>query len=667
MAATTAATYSSSSSSSYRKNRNDDNEVDSHAVLILRSFSPPEACVDSSLGPYVCSILRNSFHELEDKNYPVRLEEIPELESIIELLEEHCSMEYDTAKRALEMIYSCVQTGVIDERHTNRCNNSDHIIQDDYEMINYITEMMNDVDVQKDHIDNLRTEHLIISKTLTGSPTSDPLHYDHGCSNSENLDTNWTPMKPLTLIPTDLLNEMDDDVTSPVSSNNLTEASSPIALQTESNTENEIDVNENMTSKSINPKESGNSIATESKPLTGQDLAASLFCISRSRSNSVPNDKYTTPVAQPSSTSSFSSTSQVSSVVEMLMSTNEEIGEEAACCAAIMSNGDVNVAQYIMYQAMHAPPICRHMLHDGCYRSDCQFSHDIEGSTCLFWLRGRCVKKETCRFLHGFNQKFLEGIQFQSNICPPVSTSNLVQHNDKFGSSTDYSLSNYSQNKWNQMPFEDSSSPFSSSFFSNTSSTPNSDYNMFSMDPRKLYSQGHTTNQPQASSFASVASKGYNQSSSFAEQRDASTTNNATFSNDISTTKYAKIPQDLWNPNTNRNSVLFHIADPIQRFYEVSLLSRSNGRNDVIDLHFQSIKTFPIVLKAILSDRLKICKDGVWVVTGSGHHVNRNSHQKSGGVLEKAVFSWLLEKKYKFLFGRDRNGYGGAILVKTSI
>ena len=54
----------------------------------------------------------------------------------------------------------------------------------------------------------------------------------------------------------------------------------------------------------------------------------------------------------------------------------------------------------------------------------------------------------------------------------------------------------------------------------------------------------------------------------------------------------------------------------------------------------------------------------IWVVTGTGHHVGDKTHQKGGGALEKAVIGWLATEGYSFLRGRDKNGMGGAVLVK---
>jgi len=121
-----------------------------------------------------------------------------------------------------------------------------------------------------------------------------------------------------------------------------------------------------------------------------------------------------------------------------------------------------------------------------------------------------------------------------------------------------------------------------------------------------------------------------------------------------------KIPNDVWNPHQFQNSAAFHISDPIQRYHEVN---KYVSRRDVIDMHFQSIKTAPIVLNRVLPDKLKLFQE-VWVVTGTGHHVGHNTHQKSGGVLEQTVISWLGKAGYEYVKGKDRNGYGGAVLVR---
>jgi hypothetical protein len=86
---------------------------------------------------------------------------------------------------------------------------------------------------------------------------------------------------------------------------------------------------------------------------------------------------------------------------------------------------------------------------------------------------------------------------------------------------------------------------------------------------------------------------------------------------------------------------------------------------EIIDLHFQSTKTFATVLEQILPQKLQIATEaGVWIVTGTGHHVGSKTHQKGGGALERSVMQWLLDQGYSFAKGKDRNGLGGALLVK---
>jgi DNA-nicking Smr family endonuclease len=123
-----------------------------------------------------------------------------------------------------------------------------------------------------------------------------------------------------------------------------------------------------------------------------------------------------------------------------------------------------------------------------------------------------------------------------------------------------------------------------------------------------------------------------------------------------------KIPVDVWTPHEARDASVFHVADPLARYHLVQGASR---REDVIDLHFQSTKTFPTVLSVILPE--KLAKHGkVWIVTGTGHHVGSKTHQKGGGALENAVAEWLHDEGYSYLRGRDRNGQGGAIYVESS-
>ena len=295
------------------------------------------------------------------------------------------------------------------------------------------------------------------------------------------------------------------------------------------------------------------------------------------------------------------------SSVEILLSMNPDISEDAARQALQLVQGDVNWGQYMIDVALTAPPVCRHLLNDGCYRRDCQFSHDIDGHVCVFWMRGKCSKGASCPFRHGFDERALEAVMPTTSSeeqFPP-----LVTKEDPPLSSTTSATSNTQESIW-----------------SRTSST----------------------------SFAQVASKEGPADSAFPS---LSSTAKMTSSQNI---RRVDIPQDLWNAHENREAAVFYISDPLERYHAVSSTVR---RQNVIDLHFQSTKTFSIVLQTILPPKLASHSE-VWIITGTGHHVGSRTHQKGGGALENVVMEWLTEHGYKFARGRDRNGIGGALLVQ---
>ena len=81
---------------------------------------------------------------------------------------------------------------------------------------------------------------------------------------------------------------------------------------------------------------------------------------------------------------------QLDSAVEILMAMNYDLCRDAAHDAALVPNANVNVAQHVIDGDLHAPPVCRHMLDDGCYRSDCHFMDydgivDCDGFTCVLF------------------------------------------------------------------------------------------------------------------------------------------------------------------------------------------------------------------------------------------------------------------------------------------
>lgn len=441
------------------------------------------------------------------------------------------------------------------------------------------------------------------------------------------------------------------------------------------------------------------------------DLAATLFTRPRSRSMHSYDDKSPKmkPMAPPSasqlgmaglkncSAEALMSNSipalfrkQLDSAVEILMAMNYDVCREAAHEAALVSNADVNVAQHVIDGALTAPPVCRHLLNDGCYRSDCHFSHDVDGHTCLFWLRGRCGKGDAgCRFMHGFSEKLLDGVKVDDRnkfLLPPakglpasgpksagVRTGNLVQHNMKasfsvsqscrvsFSSPTESASRNRSVSDVGTFfPRGDMKvSPLPSALASSLQSPSHmSMAKNKSMDA--LNKKVPKESKPASTfSFASIASKGYSKQSSFNKEKIASVEGNT--SKEI--IKTVRIPQDLKVSSHQRSAASFRSADPIARYKEVA---SSVSRNDVIDLNFQSVKTFPTVLSTILPEKLKDHGE-VWIVTGagSGHNVNKNSHLKGGGVgvFETAVTGWLISNEYSFSKGKDKHGSDGALLV----
>jgi hypothetical protein len=168
--------------------------------------------------------------------------------------------------------------------------------------------------------------------------------------------------------------------------------------------------------------------------------------------------------------STDNTSAEINSTTEILLTMNYHLGHEAATLASQLSYGDLNLAQYLIeaarsitaggngynsYQQRRRSRICRHELQGTCYRHDCPYSHDIAGVTCLFWLKGRCHHKEgsTCRFMHGFAESLLEGVnedylkeqqtkqeqnrlhqeqmeEEKRNQAVFVPTTNLLQHNE---------------------------------------------------------------------------------------------------------------------------------------------------------------------------------------------------------------------------------------------
>lgn len=167
------------------------------------------------------------------------------------------------------------------------------------------------------------------------------------------------------------------------------------------------------------------------------------------------NTASSSPSAMTNNNSSIQS--EVISTTQLLLTLNSHLGTEAATLASQLTDGDLNLAQYLIEAARsdsssdsrantantsnRRSRICRHELRGTCYRSDCPYSHDLGGVTCLFWLRGRC-RGESCRFMHGFAESLLDGISEEylnekreqeakkkEEEGKKIQTGNLLQHN----------------------------------------------------------------------------------------------------------------------------------------------------------------------------------------------------------------------------------------------
>lgn len=691
-----------------------DAEIDAFATRILETMSPPETSfIDDSLGPYVTSLLRCA--DIRDK-YQVTT--LAEFDSILELLEDQCSMDQRKASDCVMLIAEAVITNVLPELEISATMNGG--IKSNFSLYTQqgvgkcpFQSMISDL---PNHVETIRTEPTttLLSRIVGRTDNSIPI-----------AGGGLYPLKPDNLIPIDLMGELDDP--SP-------EYSSPLmsALHVQCDTHQQqypqihIDSDDYAHDSNQSPKINGGRskhdhdfpplgtspeafpplrasiekpkkarIGSSKKSLHGKsqqhsdrDLAATLFRPARPRQNSIESEDVASRSrgssnASPSMTTITSTIDegsgiynninnayfqqQLNSCVEILLSMNQELSEEAASAAGLTANTDFNLAQHVIDSAMSAPPICRHMLQDGCYRSDCTFSHDLEGHTCLFWLRGRCGKGSSCKFFHGFHEKLLNGID--------TSKYQLEQHSSNRGQSPGYQQLH---------PLNYSSSPTTSPSLTVFSSTLNSGFGgtfspllssswqtgpslegtyggSVSSMPSKLSSS--SKNAP--FSFANIASKGYEKNKfSEAASLPSFSTKCRPSKDQIPT---VRIPQDLWNAHENRDSSAFYVSDPLERYQKIAA---SVHRSDVIDLHFQSIKTFPIVLETVLPLKMNKSEANchqVWIVTGTGHHVGSKTHQKGGGALESAVIAWLTEHDYKFARGKDRNGLSGALLVKRCI
>eukprot|EP00934_Nitzschia_sp_Nitz4_P008312 Nitzschia sp. Nitz4//scaffold244_size29068//26118//28211//NITZ4_008068-RA/size29068-processed-gene-0.23-mRNA-1//-1//CDS//3329543868//8302//frame0 len=658
--------------------------IDAYATRVLHELSPPETAMDDSVGPYVTSVLRCCEILSEDQ-----VTSVPEFESLCEFLEDQCAMTQDVATSALKKIAQAVITGTFPQDVTTSAHTSGGL---------YSLGGTTSLDSFRSIKDSLPPIFQSAKKSDAHHSSIDPY--------TPNPAGGPSPLKPDNLIPLDLLGVLDDAqeedkdaapaataaasaaLESPPKPSNLLhqalqqhqhqmhqhqqltqqqhqqqhqqqpsptsaeEAFPPLGAQT--TTSNKIPIKKGRKSKGNNKSKNSD-----------KELAASLFRPSRPRQNSIESEdahghspSLTSASKYPNNASAanrnpndFYFQQKLDSCVEILLSMNTELSEAAAADAALLANTDINVAQFVVDSALSASPICRHMLHEGCYRSDCQFSHDVESHTCLFWLRGRCTKPTSCKFLHGFHPRLLEGLPphianaSRTKAIPIVSSPqgfNPYAPPPTYASNNDPGFASFSLPK--QMPSW--GNPLQSESIASSYSSGSSNLAAGPGGPV---------------SFANIASRGHDKQRQMSSANDVSQGTTSTAS--AATIPTVRIPQDLWNPHENRDSSVFYIADPMERYRQVSMTNARDHRTDVIDLHFQSTKTFGVVLEQVLPSKLPQHAEGVWIVTGTGHHVGSKTHQKGGGALQSGVIQWLQDHGYKFAKGKDRNGLGGALLV----
>lgn len=555
--------------------------IDAYAQQVLEKHAVErgQPLPDDSLGPYVASVLRDCSGDLS---------QFADYEGLIELLQEHCGFSSESeVKNALQEISVSVlknQIPVPEVQHA--------LIGGLY------SNVLSSVPAKKQqsfHFDNIVISHddeeefpsLSLAKTN---------------STGKKRQTNLiSPNRADSLLPPHLLDEDGPENRNVLSS------------VREEATANELD-NDEDEFPALGTKTTGRGGAKKSQPAS--DLAAALFRPSRSRQSSIDESatfvpENTTGLTVPDP---FIEPEQYEITASMLLSMNVDLSHEAAYEAAVLAQADVGTAQYVVNAAMTAPPICRHLLQSGCYRSDCQFSHDIASHTCIFWIRGRCGKGETCRFLHGFHEK----------------------HRPEFVA-----------------PYEEGS------YYPSDAQGYQSSASSWTLSSQAQESYGASS---PPGSFANIATRGYSSSSSFAASLGSRNFTARTMSPANPTAvPTVRIPQDLWNPHENRDAAAFYIEDPLERYHHV--MASTYHDESVIDLHFQSLKTYAAVLETVLPQRLELAEQ-VWIVTGTGHHVGSRTHQKGGGALESAVLQWLADQGYRVFRGKDKNGQGGALLVK---
>jgi hypothetical protein len=415
-----------------------------YANQLLRLSAPSEvqSAVDDSLGPFITSIFQGSDDfTTKSEEGSVAVETLSEYDNVLEVVTEQCSISAEEGRDVLQQMVDVLVTGTIP---SSKEQEEEEIMQQQLLCQGMMKSVLDDEAVDQESspmaadTDNAThggpSELLSVGQSSEGFTSSRP-------AMTENILV--MPESKKIIKPLDDNHEDKDSVSK----------------------------SNGKSSKGKHRKQNKQKEKAQAK-----DLAAALFKPSRPRSNSNLSDKHSPPIpgvepieganisgipammvpqqpypnqynkysclipsGQTRNLSCHSSGSGGASLYVQqgqkleetafyLLIAHPEISQEAAISASSTCSGNADVAFYIVEEVLAAPPVCRHMLQGACYRSDCAFSHEVDGHTCAFWLRGRCGKGSECKFLHGFDDAKVQSLQQEIPVQQPQSNAQKEHH-----------------------------------------------------------------------------------------------------------------------------------------------------------------------------------------------------------------------------------------------
>ena len=176
-----------------------DAEVDAYATRVLETMSPSETTfIDDSLGPYVASLLRCA--DIEEKSQVTTLSEF---DCILELLEDQCSMDRKMASDCIMLIADAVITHAIPfserKRITSKGRNSN---------LGLYAQQETDLGFFQSILTDFPDSNGTVIKASGISPLSKIVGRID--SSTPVAVGGPSPLKPDSLIPVDLMGELDD-------------------------------------------------------------------------------------------------------------------------------------------------------------------------------------------------------------------------------------------------------------------------------------------------------------------------------------------------------------------------------------------------------------------------------------------------------------------------